>query len=79
MAVIVAHKDDCAIVLLGTTYESPVYGGFILKPTMCSCGGLLIEVEVRLTASETPRHEMLPSPVDIREAGNDNGNHSSLT
>ena len=50
MFVIVAHTDDCAIVTEGTTAERQGrdehtgYDETTLRPTVCTCGGVMIQV-----------------------------------
>ena len=50
MFVIVAHRDDCAIVTEGTTVERQVrdehtrHDQTVLQPTVCTCGGVNIQV-----------------------------------
>ena len=52
MFVIVAHRDDCAIVTEGTTAErqgrdeTTGYDQTMLRPTECTCGGVNIRVRI---------------------------------
>ena len=65
MAVIVAHADDCAVVTIGPETEVPVISGATVMrsaPTPCSCGGLLLNVDLsraNARVSERPRPHRL--------------------
>ena len=43
--ILIAHKEDCAIVLLGPTYKREMgRDNFKLEPTVCTCGGIKVRV-----------------------------------
>ena len=43
MPVIVAHQEDCDIVVNGPTIDADQPYG---RPTMCSCGGVMVHVDL---------------------------------
>ena len=66
-----AHKDDCAIVVKGPTEESGPFsvadgrGGWneIVRayPTACSCGGVLVQVDLMVyPTTSTSRRPLCP-------------------
>ena len=47
MPVIVAHQEDCAIVVNGPTRARQVMpGSYVDEPTVCTCGGVMVHVDL---------------------------------